>query len=83
MRFHMHNVLCSQLYILWGILQVWDLRSESQPVETYQVHEYLRTKLCSLYENDCIFDKFECAWSGNDRYFYQLNSTIPMDLDVK
>lgn len=31
-----------------------------------QVHEYLRTKLCSLYENDCIFDKFECCWNGND-----------------
>ena len=22
--------------------------------------------MCSLYENDCIFDKFECCWSGND-----------------
>lgn len=32
-----------------------------------QVHEYLRSKLCSLYENDCIFDKFECCWNGNDR----------------
>lgn len=31
-----------------------------------QVHEYLRTKLCSLYENDCIFDKFECCWNGSD-----------------
>lgn len=31
-----------------------------------QVHEYLRAKLCSLYENDCIFDKFECCWNGND-----------------
>lgn len=31
-----------------------------------QVHEYLRSKLCSLYENDCIFDKFECCWNGND-----------------
>ncbi|KAI4901778.1 hypothetical protein NFI96_009710 [Prochilodus magdalenae] len=37
-----------------------------QPVETYQVHEYLRSKLCSLYENDCIFDKFECCWSQDD-----------------
>ena len=33
---------------------------------TFQVHEYLRSKLCSLYENDCIFDKFECCWNGND-----------------
>lgn len=32
-----------------------------------QVHEYLRSKLCSLYENDCIFDKFECVWNSSDR----------------
>lgn len=35
-----------------------------------QVHDYLRSKLCSLYENDCIFDKFECAWNGSDRYLW-------------
>lgn len=33
-----------------------------------QVHEYLRSKLCSLYENDCIFDKFECVWNSSDRW---------------
>ncbi|XP_045490348.1 serine/threonine-protein phosphatase 2A 55 kDa regulatory subunit B alpha isoform isoform X1 [Pieris rapae] len=47
-------------------LKVWDFRMETKPVETYPVHEYLRSKLCSLYENDCIFDKFECCWSGDD-----------------
>ncbi|XP_064599976.1 serine/threonine-protein phosphatase 2A 55 kDa regulatory subunit B alpha isoform-like isoform X1 [Liolophura sinensis] len=49
-------------------VKVWDLQMDSKPIETYQVHEYLRSKLCSLYENDCIFDKFECSWSGNDRH---------------
>ncbi|RXM32952.1 Serine/threonine-protein phosphatase 2A 55 kDa regulatory subunit B alpha isoform [Acipenser ruthenus] len=39
-------------------VKIWDLNMESRPVETYQ--------LCSLYENDCIFDKFECCWNGND-----------------
>merc|ERR1712130_329164 len=39
---------------------------ESKPIETFTVHEYLRSKLCSLYENDCIFDKFECCWNGTD-----------------
>lgn len=34
---------------------------------SHQVHDYLRSKLCSLYESDCIFDKFECAWNGSDR----------------
>ncbi|XP_012943967.1 serine/threonine-protein phosphatase 2A 55 kDa regulatory subunit B alpha isoform [Aplysia californica] len=49
-------------------VKVWDLNMENKPVETYQVHEYLRNKLCSLYENDCIFDKFECSWSGDDKH---------------
>lgn len=48
-------------------VKIWDINMESRPVETHQVHDYLRTKLCALYENDCIFDKFECSWSGNDR----------------
>ncbi|XP_071267237.1 serine/threonine-protein phosphatase 2A 55 kDa regulatory subunit B gamma isoform-like isoform X5 [Salvelinus alpinus] len=46
--------------------KVWDLNMENKPLEIYQVHDYLRSKLCSLYENDCIFDKFECAWNGSD-----------------
>ncbi|XP_035274939.1 serine/threonine-protein phosphatase 2A 55 kDa regulatory subunit B gamma isoform-like isoform X2 [Anguilla rostrata] len=48
-------------------VKVWDINMERGPIETYQVHEYLRSKLCSLYENDCIFDKFECAWNSTDR----------------
>jgi len=48
-------------------VKVWDVRVESQPVETYPIHDYLRGKLCTLYENDCIYDKFECVWSSNDR----------------
>ncbi|EGW05319.1 Serine/threonine-protein phosphatase 2A 55 kDa regulatory subunit B beta isoform, partial [Cricetulus griseus] len=48
-------------------VKVWDLNMENLQIETYQVHDYLRSKLCSLYENDCIFDKFECVWNGSDR----------------
>ena len=47
-------------------VKVWDLNMENKPMEVYNVHDYLRSKLCSLYENDCIFDKFECVWNGND-----------------
>ncbi|XP_030638416.1 serine/threonine-protein phosphatase 2A 55 kDa regulatory subunit B gamma isoform [Chanos chanos] len=47
-------------------VKVWDLNMENKPVETYQVHDYLRSKLCALYESDYIFDKFECAWNGTD-----------------
>ncbi|KAM7471813.1 hypothetical protein LguiA_009996 [Lonicera macranthoides] len=46
-------------------LKLWDINMDSGPVSTFQVHEYLRPKLCDLYENDSIFDKFECCSSGD------------------
>ncbi|XP_010479665.1 PREDICTED: serine/threonine protein phosphatase 2A 55 kDa regulatory subunit B alpha isoform isoform X2 [Camelina sativa] len=46
-------------------LKLWDINMDSGPVATFQVHEYLKPKLCDLYENDSIFDKFECCISGN------------------
>ncbi|KAL8171650.1 hypothetical protein V2J09_023454 [Rumex salicifolius] len=46
-------------------LKLWDINMDSGPVTTFQVHEYLRPKLCDLYENDSIFDKFECCSSGD------------------
>ncbi|CAG2109565.1 unnamed protein product [Medioppia subpectinata] len=49
-------------------VKVWDLNMDSRPIESYLVHEYLRSKLCSLYENDYIFDKFECCFNGTDSY---------------
>eukprot|EP00052_Salpingoeca_macrocollata_P028245 m.271779 g.271779 ORF g.271779 m.271779 type:complete len:450 (+) comp22839_c1_seq7:128-1477(+) len=49
-------------------LKVWDLHMENKPVQTFKIHEHLRPKLCDLYENDCIFDKFEASWSGDDSH---------------
>ena len=46
-------------------LKLWDVNMGSAPVRTIKVHEHLRSKLCELYESDCIFDKFECRW-GHD-----------------
>jgi len=46
-------------------LKIWDVNMDSRPVKTINIHEQLRGKLCDLYENDCIFDKFECAFSGD------------------
>ncbi|KAJ4797319.1 Serine/threonine-protein phosphatase 2A 55 kDa regulatory subunit B [Rhynchospora pubera] len=46
-------------------LKLWDINMNSGPVATFPVHEYLRPKLCDLYENDSIFDKFECCQSGD------------------
>ncbi|KAK4774383.1 hypothetical protein SAY86_009318 [Trapa natans] len=46
-------------------LKLWDVNMDRGPVATFQVHEYLKPKLCELYENDSIFDKFECCLSGD------------------
>ncbi|MEW5303013.1 MAG: hypothetical protein WDW38_003885 [Sanguina aurantia] len=45
-------------------LKLWDINKESAPVATYNTHEHLRARLCDLYENDSIFDKFDCCMSG-------------------
>ncbi|KAG7401220.1 protein phosphatase 2A regulatory subunit cdc55 [Phytophthora boehmeriae] len=46
-------------------LKVWDINMNSRPVQTINIHEHLRPRLGDLYESDCIFDKFECAVSGD------------------
>ncbi|KAF7728652.1 protein phosphatase 2A regulatory subunit cdc55 [Apophysomyces ossiformis] len=41
-------------------LKIWDINMDTTPIQTIPVHDGLRNRLCDLYENDCIFDKFEC-----------------------
>ncbi|GLE06318.1 hypothetical protein PINS_up015565 [Pythium insidiosum] len=50
-------------------LKIWDINMESRPVQTINIHEHLRPRLADLYESDCIFDKFECAVSGDGNNF--------------
>eukprot|EP00268_Persea_americana_P052406 TRINITY_DN5864_c0_g1_i10.p1 TRINITY_DN5864_c0_g1~~TRINITY_DN5864_c0_g1_i10.p1 ORF type:complete len:286 (+),score=41.59 TRINITY_DN5864_c0_g1_i10:552-1409(+) len=50
-------------------LKLWDLRMEASPVEIFKIHEYLRPKLCGLYNSDSIFDKFGCCLSQDGLYF--------------
>mmetsp|Transcript_31837 Transcript_31837/g.83425 ORF Transcript_31837/g.83425 Transcript_31837/m.83425 type:complete len:443 (+) Transcript_31837:419-1747(+) len=48
-------------------IKIWDARKEGSPVQSFDVHDFLRPKLCDLYENDCIFDKFDACWSNDDQ----------------
>ena len=57
-------------------LKVWDINMESRPVQTINIHDHLRNKLCDLYENDCIFDKFECTFSGDGKYVVAFDRTF-------
>jgi len=50
-------------------LKIWDLAMDGKtPLQTINIHDHLRHKLCDLYESDCIFDKFECTFSGDGRH---------------
>lgn len=46
-------------------LRLWDMHMERAPLRVIPVHDHLRLRLCDLYENDCIFDKFQCAFSAD------------------
>ncbi len=46
-------------------LKIWDINMEGKPVDIFPIHDYLKPKLCDLYDNDCVFDKFECAFNGD------------------
>ncbi|CAO3646874.1 unnamed protein product [Cunninghamella blakesleeana] len=48
-------------------LKIWDINMSNRPVQTIQIHDHLRNRLCDLYENDCIFDKFECMFSADGK----------------
>ncbi|XP_057951477.1 serine/threonine protein phosphatase 2A 55 kDa regulatory subunit B beta isoform-like [Malania oleifera] len=50
-------------------LKLWDIRMETSPVAVYKIHEHLQPKLSDLYNNDSIFDKFECCLSGDGLHF--------------
>ncbi|GAV58342.1 hypothetical protein CFOL_v3_01876 [Cephalotus follicularis] len=50
-------------------LKLWDIRMDSSPVAIFKIHENLRPKLCDLYNDDNIFDKFECCLSGDGLNF--------------
>lgn len=49
-------------------LKIWDMKMEKKPMKVLNIHEGLRSKLSDLYENDCIFDKFETSFSPCGNY---------------
>jgi len=46
-------------------MKIWDTRSERLPLRTIKFQDHLISKLCDLYENERLFDKFDCAWDWN------------------
>lgn len=44
-------------------VKVWDVSKAEKPIVSITVQEALKSKLCDIFENDCIFDKFSVAVS--------------------
>mmetsp|Transcript_11987 Transcript_11987/g.36520 ORF Transcript_11987/g.36520 Transcript_11987/m.36520 type:complete len:459 (+) Transcript_11987:185-1561(+) len=44
-------------------IRLWDLRRENEPLRVMPVFEQLNSRLVDLYENDCIFDRFQASFS--------------------
>lgn len=41
-------------------VDIWDRRNTSKgPIRTLHVNDYIEKKLCDVYENESIFDKFD------------------------
>lgn len=49
-------------------LKVWDLRNPGKPFKTMKVCDFIEPKLCDLYENEGIYDKFELEVSPCSKY---------------
>ncbi|KAJ3436391.1 protein phosphatase pp2a regulatory subunit b [Anaeramoeba flamelloides] len=59
-------------YILsrnYTTLKVWDVKMESKPLATLCVHDFSHSRLCELYENDFIFDKYAITGSYENYYY--------------
>ena len=44
-------------------VKVWDVAKNDKPVFSVTVQDALKSKLCDIFENDCIFDKFSISAS--------------------
>lgn len=53
----------------WASTWVMEGTAGRAPLSTPPARPRLPPQLCDLYESDCIFDKFDCAMSGDGRYF--------------
>jgi len=46
-------------------VKVWDVRMEKHPYKSLPLHPQLNDRLCDIYENDCIFDRFTLSSGAN------------------
>ena len=47
-------------------VKIWDICNAAKPINTIMVQETLKSKLCDMFENDCMEDRFGvgASWDG-------------------
>eukprot|EP00298_Acanthocystis_sp_HF-20_P015358 c21113_g1_i3.p1 GENE.c21113_g1_i3~~c21113_g1_i3.p1 ORF type:complete len:231 (-),score=78.84 c21113_g1_i3:94-786(-) len=48
-------------------LKIWDLSMTKEPVKIIKIHDHLRGSLAKLFEDEILFDKFDCDYSSDGR----------------
>lgn len=65
-------------------VKVWDVCNAKKPLNTIVLQEGMKGKLCEMFENDCIFDKFAISSSPDSNTVFTgnyNNSFHLLDLD--
>ena len=58
--------------------KIWDIKMNTKPVSVINIFDPLKSKLCELYENESIFDKFDLSSSPDSNFIItgNYNSTF-------
>lgn len=49
-------------------VHIWDVRSARAPIRSFNINDYLEKRLCEVYENEAIFDKFDMQVSPTGQF---------------
>lgn len=50
-------------------VKIWDLAMANKPVSVVPVNEGLKSKLCEMYENEQIFERFSLSSNSDSKHF--------------
>lgn len=74
-------------------VKVWDVCKTDKPIITVTLQEGIKSKLCEIFQNDCIFDKFNISISkdsntlltgnyNNSFHAINVNDSANMQYDI-
>jgi serine/threonine-protein phosphatase 2A regulatory subunit B len=62
--------------------KIWDINMPTKPISSIQIFEPLKSKLSEMYENECIFDKFDLNSSCDSNQVVVADHHRELQLDL-